>query len=667
MTTLLALILFGIISTAGYLVCRCVAREDRLFIAIPAGVVLGINFFVAGLNVAGNFFLLAPAAWGTALILGAAASCLRRYKIPPPLIAAGNVSSLVAVLAIMAALSIGYGVILSGNPDLLYDRHVHGPLIATMANGNFPAHRPDAPTVPLNYHYGADLYAAGFSAATGLPAWQAEIIVIIINLTAAGALIYALGRAFGGNAWTGWSATALFFLGGSFANFSHLNSARLFDVISQITPGYGIQLLHSPTAMAAPLSFLILYLATRLTKHSNPIGVSSILGVMLGTLALMAEDRVGILFVTLLLVAGVGWYRHRKNSPIPTLLWQYLPAIVIAAALMALQGGVITDALRQVGAGGTPWLATATPAAPSFPFWDDLPPYSGRLPITSPRALPFALREFALGVIGLVGITWMYRRKKIAGSAWPWLLAAAWLSFLLPPVLQFGVSDLHRARLYATFRDFSNFSAGILLGIALAAAMQKKSAGRRRFAAIILVAITVFFSGGQMIYITRELTASSNRIIQNRIPSWLRPEEQLAATIGRNLPPGSIVLTNDPIIVGRLWGQLTAYMDPYTYDTFNPVNYLNEDYASLLQHPSREGLLRLGITHIYVTPVKGNQTWNETYQQPMATRPYEESPEFTLLYQHRGDDGERRIYAFQPKMKYPAAASSGIFDGGKIK
>lgn len=647
MVVLRLLLLVSLTAGGGYQLCRRGLREDRIIIALPAGLVLGLNLWTAGLNWTGRWLPLGTAGWLTAVALGALALMLwwrspaTALKLGVP---RGTASMLAATAMIIMAL---YGVLLAGNPDQLYDQHFHGPLVATLANGNLPPERPDAPGVALEYHYGADLFAAGLAEAGHIPPWQAELVAVLVNLTTAWLLVFGIGVILTGSRWVGWGATLIFFSGGAWVQSYRPNAVGLFDLLPQTVGGYGTQLLHLPTAMAAPLSLLTVYLFNHSRRRGQAITASLLLGFTLGHLGLLAEDRSVLLLATAAIIASSVCLRHgwRRAMAASTARW-FLPTVAVAAILLISQGGVITENVRQSARGIAPLVATAKLTAPNFPYWDDHPPYVGAVPARSRQAWAFVGREFGLGILGAFGIGYGLRKKYLPrASGWIWLLTAATFSLALTPFIQFSFTDLLRTRLYGIFRDFGNVAAGGLFGWLIAAGATTMRRRVSRLAGVLVV--TVLFSSGNVLFLTYQMTDSIHRLQHNILPAWLKPAEQAAAAIGRTFPVRSVVLTNQPITVGRLWGQFTAAAD-LTNKTTLYYPPINGAYLALLQNPSLDGISRLGITHIYVSPPPSDGPPLAAYREPMASTLYEQNPAFTLLYRSASPDGERRIYAFRP-------------------
>lgn len=645
--------LVTLITTGGYQLCRRVLQEDRLIIALPAGIVLGYNLWTAGLNWTGRVLPLETAGWLTAGTIGALALLLWRRSPAPALklgVSVGTASLLAATAMIILAL---YGALFAGNPDFLYDQHFHGPLVATLANGNVPPQRPDAPGVKLEYHYGADLFAAGLAKVAHIPPWQAELLAVLVNLTATWLLVFGVGVALTGSRWVGWGATLTFFSGGTWARFQRPNAVGLFDLLPQTIGGYGTQLLHLPSAMAAPLTLLTVYLFSHCLRRRQGFGAPVLLGFTVGHLGLLAEDRSVLLLATAGIIAGGVCLRHgwRSARATSTLRW-FLPTVAVAVILLISQGGVITENVRQVVRGIAPLAATAKLTAPNFPYWDDHPPYVGAMSARSPRAWAFFGREFGLGILGVCGIGYWLQKKYLPRAAgWIWLLTAAAVSLTLTPFIQFDFTDLLRTRLYGIFRDFGNFAAGGLFGGLVAAAA---TARRRRGITLAgLLVAAALYSSGNVLFLVYQMQDSIQRLQSTTLPAWLKPAEQAAAAIGQTFPARSVVLTNQPITVGRLWGQFTAAADlsNETPRYFPPINGV---YLALLQNPSLDGLTSLGVTHVYVSPPPSDGTPLAAYREPMATALYEQNSAFTLLYRSVEPDGERRIYAFTRTQ--PAAA-----------
>ena len=108
-----------------------------------------------------------------------------------PVDAADVLVWLVAGLAVTAAVGAG------AFATLLYDEELqHWPLIATIAEGNFPPRLPFWPDWPAAYHYGFALLAAAVHHLSGLPVWWSiDVITVVVGLAVFWGIAALLRRA----------------------------------------------------------------------------------------------------------------------------------------------------------------------------------------------------------------------------------------------------------------------------------------------------------------------------------------------------------------------------------------------------------------------------------------------------------------------------------------
>lgn len=646
----IAIVIIALVSSmCGYQCCRVLARERRISLALTAGTILGVNFYIALINGLAFWFPLSSVIRISGVTLALVTLALSHKKFAPPPLINDFGPSEAAAIGIALVLAGGYALAIGGNPDLLFDRYLHGPLVASLANGQFPPLWPGVASIPTSYHYGFDLFAASVAVSGGIAAWQGEIVAITFTLATTWLFTYALGKRLGGNRWTGWGAAALLFFGGAWLVPWPLSHLGLFQILPQTIGGYGTQLLHPATAMATPLTILALYLWHKTARAEHPLLPSLLLGFALGQLRLFGEDRVVFLSTALVLLAigELAWQRFRAPA-LARVASRYLPAGLVCLALLLSSGGIISGSLSRGNLSNLLWLSSLHLAAPSLPLWENSPALYRAWPIGLPQTATAGVREFGLGLIGLGGVALLLLSRRIPGPAWSLVLTAAALSFLVTPFFQFTLSDFNRPRLFATFRDLSNFAAGVVLGILVVA--MARGYRQRRYAHVVVGATAIvgmlLFTSGAIAFTAYQMYDGQNRIARGVTPTWLTPEEQSAAAVGRRLPRGSVILTANPITVGRLWGQQTAYMEPFTWQYFNELTILNAEYAALLQHPTLTGLDQVGITHVYVSPPRQDAIPGEPYRQPMATDLYERDVHFELLFSLDRPNGAYRIYAY---------------------
>ena len=105
--------------------------------------------------------------------------------------AADTLIWLIAGLAVTVAVGAG------AFATLLYDEELqHWPLIATIAEGNFPPRLPFWPDWPAAYHYGFALLAAAVHHLSGLPVWWSiDVLTLVVALAVFWGIAALLRRA----------------------------------------------------------------------------------------------------------------------------------------------------------------------------------------------------------------------------------------------------------------------------------------------------------------------------------------------------------------------------------------------------------------------------------------------------------------------------------------
>jgi hypothetical protein len=392
-----------------------------------AGMATGLLLYIMLGNASAHFLPLYPAfALTSALILIFGILAARNSRLTWRELIRPSVSFPIAAVAAMTGL---FTLILRGLG--VGDDYAHLPLVSSMAAGDFPPHYSLHPEIFLPYHYALDLFAAAMVRIGGFFPWSAWDIsrAFVVSLTLVCAWMWArrithskigacLGAgliAFGmGTRWLltllpkTWIANIssdIQIIGSSVATGNTLAKALSRSWVIDGGPPIPI-----PFALANglinPLTFdwggasslpllailLIFMLASR--RALKPLGLL-LLGVADLSLALSAEHIFVLLNVGVGLAAFINilFQRLPPRKILSSFSGQFLLAALIAILISFVQGGVITELVRNRLTGQA---GVAAAAANAFSwrwppaFYDS---HFGSLSVTNWRQLVVLLAE----------------------------------------------------------------------------------------------------------------------------------------------------------------------------------------------------------------------------------------------------------------------------------
>lgn len=408
MTVSILLPLFLVITLAfGYLFSFVVLRERRVFALVPLGVIIGLNAYIFFVNLIAHAIPLAITVWLVPALMLAAAGVLYGMTWgadPAPVTGGLSARQLRWLFLIAAVISLVSGVI--ALRTLEYDDLSlgHLPLAATMAEGNFPVMDPSSPDRPMPYHYVSEIFTVALAKIAGTPLWLGYDIQTFLMSGAiflmAFLVAFRLRRNFGSSL----SGALLLFYGGglSWLYFTegigplwntYVRGQEVFApwkfvasmTIPKLLGGFVFWMSGHAVEMGLAVVLLVLYLYLLAVEDDEKhwLLISILAGLFLGYLALAYETSFVVLFLALMIPAGLRalcmlgralGIAHRAFSPFGERRNVLAVTAIIGALAIPLalaQGGV----LSSFGAGGASsmlslnrsfWLVDSNEP---FPLW----------------------------------------------------------------------------------------------------------------------------------------------------------------------------------------------------------------------------------------------------------------------------------------------------------
>ena len=576
---------------------------------------------VLGLVAANALAFIVPAGWAAGLSTGLLALAVivwwwrQRMKATPdraaeeerssPVDAADRLVWLVAGLAVTAVVGAG------AFATLLYDEELqHWPLIATIAEGNFPPRLPFWPDWPAVYHYGFALLAAAVHHLSGLPVWWSiDVITVVVALAVFWGVAALLRRAgatmnlavvgaffvfFGGGWVPGWFAERIPYwltyaegplaamqsdqivvgeLFKSFARIVHEHPAALGLVcliaychgwVSVQRPARqprawwlagGLLVLIGGAAALAATSDFVLLLA----------GTAAVVGLRAGRLLVGRLRRVAVTPVS----GGGDWRAVGRDSAV------LLGTLVVGL----LSGGASTDLLlraRDLPLGSS--LGWRSP-----PGWPQVAGDVGQL--AGEWWWEVLLAEFGLPLLLLPVVAWWCWHRPTPLKSW--LLATAVIGFVLPLVLQYERDD-------AAMAAFSR-TAGYLWLVLCAVTAVELTQGLR-WNRLAYALLGVFVLGSTYMGLSFAISLWPPEGLQATAPPLRPAQVQLAARVVELVPPSVRILSDNPRWVTTLAGRLA----PSTL-ALHFINGDTGDYAAAMRTLDAAAIERLDVAYLHVS------------------------------------------------------------------
>lgn len=495
LVTLRLVAVLALSAASGWLVARRALQLRCPFAVIGMTAFAGAAFIMIAANALGYVFPIRTASVATVPLLAMICGLCLRLPSSPRLDPAPRL--LLWLLGIMGILA-GWATARFLTSDLWTWGQL--PVSATVMAGNFPIVEPINPSHALGYHYGAQFLAAVFSILTGASLAVSYNIQPFIGFIGALFLTVAMLRRMT-RVWLAVVLGTLLFLCASGVEWLHL-----IDLAGDLHAAWKGHLIGHPfrqlTATFANTfgpSLLIVF-GSRTYTLGVPSLVGAILmidhawnspsrahGIVAGALAILFCLSLALTAETALVLLGASAvvtlalrrvWGNEDAPPIGRMAVAFGAIFGLAAVCSALQGGVLTEALRgsQVSPGSFEWndgtLPLYFPGGPYFGPWD--------WPFLRAVGLPFLLLPVALW------IAWKRRAQPLVV-----LLAGIMVSHaLIPFMIRYGPRHNEMIRMLYVALACSGMFLGIgigeawprwptskrLVGSAVAAAMLLSSA-----------------------------------------------------------------------------------------------------------------------------------------------------------------------------------------------
>jgi len=344
-----------------------------------------------------------------------------------------------------------------------------------------------------------------------------------------------------------------------------------------------------PSTFSFSLFLLIWVLAPRLTR---PAGLL-ILTILFAMWGMSWEASYG-LFALAGLIVGVYWLLKRRNVLEPWVKWM-LAALLLSIPIVLLQGGTITEIVREMWMGLSSAGGNSGISSGGFSLRSPPAVYSshlGALEITSPIELFVAILEMGTIVLFAPLLTWWAWKRFRQGD---WMLGtvvlSAWLGILLPIIFSYEYDrDISR------FTRYGTLVWTLVLAVMLFDSLEKHS---KYLGGLIMAGIALAVFGGILISGT-ELSAASQVVLTEEGITGL--DASMAETMWDQLPRESEVF--DPytwratMVTGRLTRVVGGKMS-FDYE-------ISPTWEALKANPTASNLLANGFTYVYVD----EEWWN---------------------------------------------------------
>jgi hypothetical protein len=450
--------------------------------------------------------------------------------------------SAVAVLAALLAFK-GYF------HDMLLPNNGHMDITAQLQNDYFPPRYIGFTNVPLRYHYGSDLLAAGSTALARLRVDWAIDIVLVCACCYFWCLLWLLGQRLTGTSRGGvWTALATLFGGGAtvfFAPFlssipwiDRLIGTETFEAGMAVNPPLASIIFQRPFTLGLPLATAVLLTACKPLAQQTPsrqVSRQVLLWLLLAALSLSQTA----LFVSLSATLAFTELVLARRSP-------FLLTLAAAWGAAWLMGGMLFTHVPNGGSFGF-----------DYGFWPNVIHNlkGDSIAVSAVRVFAWHVATFgALLPLGVWGL-WHVCRMRAALV----LLAIGGVAVPLFVVVHPYMKNISK------FSTVAALAFGILAGAALTWLANRQTLGRRAAlvaCAIALMASPVVCLGTTLwiLFVGREVPKPTEVLAIRGSPVLLTEEDQQAVRwLRRHVLPDQIIYRFPETAIGYCqWGGLPA-------------------------------------------------------------------------------------------------------------
>lgn len=363
---------FGVLFIFGWQAARFLLREKRIEALIPLSAVSGISIYLLLLNASSYFINIKINFYLILAVFAVLSYFLYRFNRKKEKIwwtISSKWRRILLGTCFLIMVFAGIDGIRALSSDQMFFNHL--PEAATIANGNFPVKATFAPNFPSQYHYASNLFLAAITKFTGLPIWFSQDLHVSIFIGIAFLLGFLIiNDFFVKSDFRAYLASLVMILGGNFGFLYAVNGffslykkyilnqevLAPFKFMNDIIFGQGMQggllIYHFQagwrvSGLALVLAIVYLYFKA-LGSQNHWLKISVLAGILFAFLALVAEIFFGVLAIVLLMYSAAFTVLKKDWQKGKLRLKASLLILLLGISIASLQGGIFTQAIRQI-------------------------------------------------------------------------------------------------------------------------------------------------------------------------------------------------------------------------------------------------------------------------------------------------------------------------------
>jgi hypothetical protein len=557
------IILFAVIIFFAWQFLYRVLAQKEIYVLIGASLATGILSYTIILNALAYLVGIDLSFYLAVLLLAIVALVL--YLLPGEKLELGMEKRYLFYLAGMVTLAIlFFAPIFYVNEP--FDEAWHGPLIATIANGNFPVMKIELPGSYVQYHYAFDIYAAALSVVGGVSVINASMIAMLSLVLSVLLLGFTFFYKISRNIFSSFFGIFLLFFGAGFRYLTVITDLSwgkhkyLIDYVREgsnllmsaipMSPGYfhgysvdalAVNMYHRPTLYSVVTILMVLFLAFLEQRHET-LRYKIILALFLGFLALSAE--------TSFLIVACAWglwrlfFMIKDKENIKKTIMSIVTVALIACGVAIFQGGIITDTVLHKETG-----SDIMPEYSQFQlrFLPLLVSYDQIFSFSQIRTWFFLFVEWGLPLLLFPFIAWNYFRNKC--KDYLLFIFIAFIAMLVTLFVHYPEKPGEMTRVNFISLMFMSLVLGIYLG----------ELWLKRNYRFVIILILVGVSLSPILFNLRAFPVRLEARAMYLETVEFEKEKEIAVWARQNLPEQAGVVTASPRMVNQLWGRLTFY------------------------------------------------------------------------------------------------------------